>query len=181
MPKPFLIVFGLLVFSQNLSGQFKPFNSFIPVGFTILDSASGDLNNDRQKDIVLILRNKFDSTITDTTRPLLLLEGNGAGKYRLMTRNDHVVLCKGCGGLFGDPYDGITIKKGYFSIEHFGGSNWRWTRIITFRFDPKTRQFILHRDAGFSWSVFEPEDRSESIFNKEDFGKLNFVDYSNEK
>jgi hypothetical protein len=111
----------------------------IPADFTILDSASGDINKDGVRDLVIILRNKYETFNTDTTRPLLLLEGNLKRRYKLLARNDSVVLCMGCGGVHGDPYQGITVKSGYFSIEHFGGSGWRWTRIITFKYDPKKR------------------------------------------
>lgn len=33
-----------------------------------------------------------------------------------------------------NPYSGLTIKNGYFSVEHYAGSAWRWTRIPTFKY-----------------------------------------------
>lgn len=176
----FVTFCNLLVSAQTNKAQLLKF--YIPKDYSILDSASGNLNNDSYKDLVLILKYKYESTGGDTTRPLLLLAGTKENRYFLMAKNDSVVLCKECGGIFGDPYQGITIKKGFFSIEHYGGSSWRWTRIITFKYDVKSKQFLLHRDAGVSYHNTEhPIKETVIISNKSDFDKLNFVNYSYEK
>jgi hypothetical protein len=181
MLKPLIIILASFLCGQNSFGQFKSLMQIIPTDFTILDSTSGDINKDGVKDLVLILKNNYEKFNTDTTRPLLLLQGNKVGQYKLIARNDSVVLCMGCGGVHGDPYQDITIKNGYFSIEHFGGSSWRWTRIITFRFDTKTKSFYLHRDAGQSWHTSDPNKTTENLFNKTDFDKLSFGKYSYNK
>ena len=71
--------------------------------------------------------------MSDTARHLLIIQGEKDGTFKIVANNDSIVLCFGCGGVFGDPYAGITVKDNYFSIEHYGGSAWRWTRIITFK------------------------------------------------
>lgn len=181
MQKAILCLFTFLMFCNICSGQDSQFKSFVPNGFTVLDTTSGDLNQDGKADVVLILRNKLEKENPDTTRPLLLLLGNGKGGYSLAARNDSAVLCLGCGGVFGDPYVRIAIKKNYFSIEHYGGSSWRWTRVITFKFDSKSKRFVLHRDAGYSWHASDSNKQTENIYSKADFGKLPFEKYSYEK
>lgn len=178
--KRVLFLFCLFAIHFIAQGQSNPapYRSFIPKGFSLLDSASGDLNKDVHKDLVLVLRNDSEDLNKDTTRPLLLLAGKGNGLYQLIDRNDHVVLCAGCGGVFGDPYQGITIKSGYFSVEHYGGSSWRWTRIITFKWDPTSKGFKLHRDAGVSFHTSNPDKREEMVHNKKDFGKLVFSQFN---
>lgn len=173
-----ILVLGLpnLVRSQAAS-----LASFIPADYKLLDSASGDLTGDGVKDLVLILHLRQETDFPDTTRPLLLLQGLGKGQYQLMARNDHVVYCAGCGGVFGDPYAGITVKGKYFSIEHYGGSNWRWTRVITFRYDAKTTHFILHRDAGESFHTSDPDKTEQIVHSPESFGKIRLEEYSNEE
>jgi hypothetical protein len=143
----FAIAILVLALPSRVQSQSGAIPSFIPADYQVLDSASGDLTGDGIKDLVLILHLSKETDFPDTTRSLLLLQGLGKGQYQLMARNDHVVYCAGCGGVFGDPYAGITVKGKYFSIEHYGGSNWRWTRVITFRYDAKTKHFLLHRDA----------------------------------
>ncbi|MFL9484747.1 hypothetical protein ACI6Q2_18330 [Chitinophagaceae bacterium LWZ2-11] len=181
MHKQLPIIIIILLFCEASFGQYKNLQQFIPKNFTILDSASGDLNKDGFRDLILILRSDFEKDSPDTTRPLLILEGNANGQYKLVARNDSVVLCKECGGIFGDPYNHITVKGSYFSIEHMGGSAWRWTRIITFKFDAKTNQFILHRDEGESWHTSNPNKTKESLIDKQNFDKLPFEKYTNNK
>lgn len=175
-PLIILIFTGNVAYSQGVSSP--SYKDFIPKGYQLLDSASGDLNSDRYPDLVLILKTINEDSIPDSNRPLYLLTGTPSGELILFGSNDRVVLCKGCGGAFGDPYQGITVKSGYFSIEHYGGSSWRWTRIITFKYDNKSGQFILHRDAGVSFHATEPDAVTDIIHNKERFGKQSFSDYS---
>ena len=78
----------------------------------------------------------------------------------------------------GDPFQGITIKRGYFSVEHYGGSSWRWTKIITFKYDTRTSEFRLHRDAGESFHASAPEKVKITVSRKEEYGKLPFTQYS---
>lgn len=177
-----LALFLLFTLQSNAQSQFQPLNSYILKDFIILDSLSGDLNNDKIKDLVLILKHNQEDDNFDTTRPLLLLEGNNQGLYRLMAKNDNVVLCKICGGVFGDPYDGISINNRTFSIEHYGGSRFRWTRIITFKFDKSSNQFILKSDAGIVYDNGNPDKKTEKrSYNKIDFGRLAFTKFNYDK
>ena len=176
-----LFGFALFAFINYSAGQSQTLDFVYSCWFSILDSASGDINKDGKKDLLVILKNNLEETSGDTTRPLLILMGNGTGLYDLSDRNDSVVLCKACGGVFGDPYAGMTVKNNFFSIEHYGGSNWRWTRIITFRYDQKSKQVLLHRDAGDSFHTSDPDKTTLNLYNKEDFGKLSFSEYSYDK
>ncbi|UOG73779.1 hypothetical protein MTX78_16835 [Hymenobacter tibetensis] len=132
---------------------------FIPAGYELLDATSGNLNLDVLPDKVLVLQRKDADTTTmgDTlNRPLLLLLGQPNHRYQLAARNDRAVMCSGCGGMMGDPYQGITIKRGFFSVEHYGGSGWRWTHISTFKYAPTDRQWYLHREGGDSFHAADP-------------------------
>ena len=155
---------------------------FISDGYLLLDSASGDLNLDEYSDKILILKKvgeEITSDIIDNPekRPLLVLIGQENGDYRLAAKSYSTVYCYDCGGMMGDPYQGVTIKDGYFSIEHYGGSAWRWTRIITFRFSKDCDYWFLHRDGGESFHVSEPDGGTDFMRTKEDFGKVKFEDF----
>ncbi|UOQ65178.1 hypothetical protein [Hymenobacter volaticus] len=157
---------------------------FIPTGYNLLEATSGDLNLDALPDKVLVLQ-RIDpdtSAMGDTLdRPLLLLLGQPNHRYQLAARNDRAVMCSGCGGMMGDPYQGITIKKGFFSVEHYGGSGWRWTHISTFKYAPADKQWYLHREGGDSFHAADPEKVETHIETVRDFGQVSFADYDYEK
>ncbi len=155
--------------------------AFIPAGFSILDSLSGNLNLDNYPDMILILKINGEDSLFEINRPLLILTGQENKTYKLETRNDSVVLCRSCGGVFGDPYESSVIKNGYFSIQHYGGSNWRWTRIITFKYNKEKNNWVLHRDAGESFHTSAPDKTEKIVTNKNDFDVLSFEKFNNVK
>lgn len=159
-------------------------NDFIPAGYSLLHSATGDLNLDTYPDMLLVLKSEAEDTIESydkqTPRPLIILLGQQDGTYKLGGRSDHVVLCGGCGGIYGDPYVGLTIKDGYFSAEHYGGSNWRWTRIITFKYNKDDSKWYLHKDGGDSYHISNPDKVETEVKTTKDFGKVLFQDYKHE-
>ncbi|MGZ4036634.1 MAG: hypothetical protein ACXVPQ_02330, partial [Bacteroidia bacterium] len=104
----------------------------------------------------------------------LILLKQADGTYKRAARNDEAVMCAKCGGVFGDPYERMVIKNGYFSVEHYGGSNWRWSDIVTFHYDKKTGKWLLHRWGGSSYHTSEPAKVSESVKTVKDFGTVEF-------
>lgn len=158
--------------------------TFIPDDHLVLDYEYGNLNNDElEKDVILISHSKKEQTedFYEGERNLYILCRNSEGKLIEVGMNPDVVLCKGCGGIFGDPYNTIAIKNGYFSIEHYGGSNWRWTRIITFKHDGQKKDWFLHKDGGVSYHTSDPEGKEEEeIATTKDFGIVAFKDFKNE-
>jgi len=113
---------------------------FIPPRYgELADSrAVGDLNHDGRPDLALVLRPLVEDTTAypDEALParlLLVLFGTPTG-YVLAAQTGRAVLCKGCGGMYGDPFAGLTIEKGILGVAHYGGSNWRWRIDSKFRY-----------------------------------------------
>lgn len=168
---------------ENLPTELK---AFVPEGYEALNATSGDLNLDSFPDVVLIIRqpNEHDtSDVVDhpTKRPLLILLGEGGNKYKLAARNDNVVLCVDCGGVFGDPFEGVSIKNGVFSVEHYGGSAWRWTKIITFKYSPKDKNWLLSRVGSDSFHTSDPNKVKSTIKTAKNFGRVLFEKYDGYK
>lgn len=71
--------------------------SFVPDGYAILATTTGDLDSDGLADKLLVLKNKNEWTISSyadekpTKRPLLLLLGQTDKSYRFAFRNDDAV------------------------------------------------------------------------------------------
>lgn len=157
----------------------KEIAAFVLPGYEILGQQIGDLNADGQEDVILIQKKPDEAETSDVNehpekRPLLLLTRQPDGSLQLAARNDNVVLCVDCGGVFGDPYSGIVIKGNYFSIEHYGGSSWRWTRIITFRYNPDEKYWFLHKDGSESYHTSDPDKVETTVKTVKDFGKVRF-------
>lgn len=106
----------------------KTIAAFIPAGWEILDSASGDLNKDARTDFALVLQHrekkqliKKDQYTTDTVitnpRMLLLLFADSSG-YKLMEQNNTFVpTCDQPPNVMDDPFGDISIRKGVIKIE----------------------------------------------------------------
>lgn len=160
----------------------KQLDQFIPKGYSVLDTASGNLNLDDYTDMILILKKDNEEETSDVIenpekRPLLILIGQADGTIKKVAKNDNTVYCVDCGGVYGDPYEAIVIKNGYFSIEHYGGSNWKWTRTVTYNYSKKDQQWYLHKDGGEQFEVSDPTSSKEIIRTTKDFGKVKFVDF----
>jgi hypothetical protein len=152
-----LLLCNAVSFAQNITheaqaGLAKTFSRFMGSAQIVWDTAMTDFNNDGLKDIAVVAAEKDDQ---DKNRSLIILT-NTASDYVLSVKADNAVLCASCGGIFGDPYAGISFKKNVLTINHYGGSAWRWTSDFTFRFQNNQWELI-----GIS---------QDSYFNAEDCG-----------
>ncbi len=131
--------------------------SFVPQGWLLKDQVKGDFNADSIPDIVLLLASNAEQSeagfMYECHRPLLILKGTQQG-YVLSASCKHAVLCKGCGGAFGDPYESISLEKNVLNINHYGGSAYRWSRNYTFRFLQNQWLLIGCSESSF-WSLGE--------------------------
>ncbi|MGI4865344.1 MAG: hypothetical protein ACRYFZ_15590 [Janthinobacterium lividum] len=149
----------------------------LPAGYVVLAAEPGDLNRDALPDYLVVLNRPNEQKTSDvvahpTKRPLLLFLGGAGGTYTLAARTDNAVYCVDCGGIMGDPFMGLTIKKGYFTVEHYGGSAQRWTRFVTFKYDPVGRAWLLHRDGSEHFHATDPEHGTTTATTAKNFGRV---------
>jgi hypothetical protein len=169
-------------FKQDIDNLPNELLEFVPTNFSVLDTISGDLNLDEINDYILVLKKNGEDSLSNVVdnperRPLLILLRDKDNKLKLVRRNNNTVYCIDCGGMMGDPFMGITIKNGYFSVEHYGGSAWRWTRIITYKFSKQDNEWFLHKDGSESFHASEPEKIENKIRTTKDFGKIKFEEF----
>jgi|GEM_PF-3180366 hypothetical protein len=135
--------------------------SLIPNNYEIKDLKFGHLNNDTLTDAILIIKSKFekleDSIQRDQYRPLLIVIQQNDKSFKVAKRNDHIVLCKNCGGAFSDPYEGLYVENKTFQIIFSGGSRWRWTREIEFGYDPGISNWVLLNDSGDAYDGLQED------------------------
>ena len=176
------ILILLLLSSVCLSSLSQDFRSFIPNDYDTLDDgvARGDLNKDGKEDIVIVVGSKWEqdenwsekaSDSNVAPRLLIILFGTDSG-YVQIVKNDKAILCKDCGGIFGDPFAGIEINKNVLSINHYGGSNWRWGYTHKFRFQDK--EFFLIGQTKYSFLAVENCEKLNDFAGTK-YEDINFV------
>lgn len=163
----FTVLLSLLIVTgcEQKSGP-TAFENLLEEGYEVFFR---DTLHIEQKDLVVVAlkRQKEDSLLWETReempRPLVILETQGSGKFDIALRNDKVILCGTCGGIFGDPLDLIETGDKSFTISHYGGSRYRWTRHISFEFDGDKGGWFLSSDKGVSYDNLNPEGEMENI------------------
>lgn len=116
-------------------------DAIIPDGWKILEKyqgelaiAEGDLNKDNIPDIAVVIEKKISEEEEAPPRALLIAFGTSNGSYELSIIADNVMLKADEGGIWGDPFDELSIDKGSVLVSDYGGSNWRWYNKYRFRF-----------------------------------------------
>lgn len=181
--KRFLFLIAALASILQLNAQQKNLSkppagsaAFIPKGFELLDYETGDLNGDGRSDVVLVLKNvnedSLDMDDAANNRPLLLLTRQADNKLKLAARNDEVIMCKQCGGVFGDPYEGITVGKNMLTINFYGGSAWRWGVEYKFKYDAAAKNWMLDKETDIYYHNADPDKMKTTVYTREELGSV---------
>lgn len=151
--------------------------SLLPKGAQLLDWQNADLNNDGRPDILLI----HEAAEDDGPRTLLIALRQSDGRLNVVKRNDKVVFCRQCGGVFGDPYESLEAGKGRFTVNHYGGSNWRWVFSFDFAYSRRDKTWQLVRVDESSFHTSAPNNMKTRTYKPpRDFGKIDFADFDPE-
>jgi hypothetical protein len=183
----FVITLSLMpasVAAQNdaiaIPAEVKP---FVTKGTIPIALEASDLNADGRKDFLLVLSEVVPENAPYEEgageRSVLILVREASGSLTLATRNDQVVYCKNCGGVFGDPFAGIDVRGTRFTVNNYGGSNDRWSYSYTFDYSRRDRTWQLVRAEESSFHALDPK-RTERIHvytPPKNFGLINFADF----
>jgi hypothetical protein len=97
-----------------------------------------DLNGDRLADVAFVISHGgsesagAEDVVVKHVLVLALRESDG--KLHRSVVSDSAVLDGDEGGVFGDPFDDLSIDKGIVVISHYGGSRDRWGFTHRYRF-----------------------------------------------
>ncbi len=188
--KKYSLIFLLLttcLFSLQAQDKVVPkeLRPFIREGYELMDFLKTDLNGDNRPDYILILKIKgedtigFDNTNWDASRPLLLIVRQPDNSLKNVISNSELVLCKQCGGVMGDPYQGVTGKPGGFTIDFYGGSSWRWSETYSFSYDKIKKNWFLQRHTSSNFQSGDPEKTEENTtINRNEIGDIILANFS---
>lgn len=168
MYKFFIAVIMIIVVNTTEAQDLKvpaEAKSFIIKSFEPLDYIAGDLNGDKKQDAILILKTPGEDTMMDQflNRPFLLLIRQADGKLQQVVRNDSIILCRQCGGVFGDPYNGIKLTPTGFNLSFYGGSSWRWSYDYQFVYRATGKSWFLLKEKQSNYHSGDPEKTMKNI------------------
>jgi len=138
-----ILLFGFLYSLSNSEASPtnpKDIHSLVPSGWKIMTKdddpviAEGDLNKDGIPDVATVIEQKESTSDEEPSRALLIAFGTRNDSYTLSIIADNVILKADEGGVWGDPFESLSIDRGSVVVSDHGGSNWRWYNKYRFRF-----------------------------------------------
>lgn len=182
----FLVICYTAVHAQSfvfpvLPEQGKSTATLVPQNWRVIDSVSGDLNNDKIKDLALILEfyrpvkenraygDNETELITEVQKPRILaiyFRRSTTGSYRIATQNNNFILRSEEGGAMGDPLCPLSIEGNKLSLAFEGGSNWRWKLNYTFKYQDKVWQLTKANNYAYHTGSGEMNDKIYDFINK---------------
>ena len=156
---------------------------FIQKGLIAIALETGDLNADGRKDHILVVSEPVDENAAweegAGERSVMILVREPGGELRLAGRNDLVVLCRNCGGVFGDPFAGVSIRGSSFTVNNYGGSNDRWSYSYTFAYSRRDSTWQLVRVEDESFHALDPKHTTKRrVYTPpKNFGLINYADF----
>ena len=157
---------------------------FVEKGMIPIALETGDLNADGRKDFILVTSPRVpDGSMYDEAgdgaRQTMILVRGADGTLSVAARNDEVVMCKNCGGVFGDPFAGVAIKGTRFTVSNYGGSNDRWAYDFTFGYSLRDKTWQLVRVEETSFHALDPvKTEKKHVYSPpKSFGLINFADF----
>jgi hypothetical protein len=186
MQRSLAICFCLFVAPLVVAAQDTPLKipaevaPFIESGTKALALERADLNSDGTEDFILVLEKQNPSRDSDdfpvNQRPLLILLRGADGKLAVAKRNEKIVMCSQCGGVFGDPFEGVIAGRSSFSVEHYGGSAWRWKYSYKFNYSRIDKTWQLVRVEEINYHTSNPNKATTKIYTPpKDFGKIDIA------
>jgi hypothetical protein len=159
---------------------------FVEAGTKAIFVGSADLNGDGRSDYLLVLekqkQRESDPDIEEAQRPLLIVIRQADGRLKLQKRSDRVVYCSRCGGMMGDPLDGVEVGPGSFAVSHYGGSAWRWSNRYQFAYSRRDDTWQLVRVDESAFHAGDPDHMTKKkvLVPPRHYGKIDIADFDPE-
>ncbi|HJZ83091.1 MAG TPA: hypothetical protein VKD91_22175 [Pyrinomonadaceae bacterium] len=122
-------------------------SGLVPKGWRLEQStlSLSDLNGDGQPDAAFVLSNGGSGLADEPAivkHVLVLALRRSDGKLHTSIVNDAAVLDGDEGGVFGDPFQELSVDHGVVMIQHYGGSRDRWGFTHRYRFQDNQWKLI---------------------------------------
>jgi hypothetical protein len=129
MLKPLMIIASLLIFEISF-GQV----AVVPTQYRLIKEVFGDLNRDGVEEKVAVYNmTPEEDNIKGIDRVVIIFRKN-KGQWVIWQQSGNAVGNSRDGGMMGDPFEDIEIKKGVLLISQAGGSSWKWRHVDKYKF-----------------------------------------------
>jgi hypothetical protein len=105
-------------------------SAFLPPGTSLRLAERGDIDGDGDQDAVIVL--DAGDGAARQPRTLLLLRRDADGRLQRALESPRAISCRRCGGMIGDPLQGIRIAPGALTLRFEGGSREMWSSEFEF-------------------------------------------------
>ncbi|MBO0931533.1 hypothetical protein [Fibrella aquatilis] len=165
---------------------FKRHIAQTPGGYTYEQHATGDINNDRQADVVIIAHKpnpKPNTTRVNYDRRVLLLLNEPNGRFKNGPYTDQLLRCSTCGGgSLMDPLSRVDFFGKSLTFIQSYGMGLKTNEFVTFRYEDKEKDWLLYT-ISMSKSELVNGGKSERItpperVGKRDFGHIRFQEFT---
>jgi hypothetical protein len=158
----------------------KTIVSLVPQNWKIIDSVSGDLNNDHIKDLAFVIEfyrpvkenraygDNDTEIITETQKPRILavyFRRSANGAYRQSAQNNNFILRSDEGGEMGDPIRPMNIAENKLILSFEGGGNWRWKLRYSFKYQDKDWLLTKANNYAYQNGSDEMNDKQYDFLN----------------
>ena len=106
-------------------------SAFLPPGTSLRLAERGDIDGDGDQDVVIVVETS-DGDAARQPRPLLLLRRDADGRLQRTIESPRAINCRRCGGMVGDPLQGIRIEPGALTLRFEAGSRELWSSEFQF-------------------------------------------------
>jgi hypothetical protein len=165
----------------KLPSQGNAISTLIPQNWKAIDTAFGDLNNDKSEDIAFVL--EFEKPVTERRaygdaetelirefqKPRILavyFKDAKSGRYIFALQNNNFVLRSEEGGALGEPFKQLNIINNNLNLVFEGGSEWRWKLDYSFKFQHKDWDLIQANHLYYNSSTGEMTIKAYDFTNR---------------
>lgn len=106
----------------------------IPENYVLIDSISGDLDNDGISELVVAYNTKPQLDYHENIQRELIIYKLKNSEWVVWKSSLQALYGSTEGGMMGDPFGEIKIENGILTITHQGGSSWKWYVIDKYRY-----------------------------------------------
>lgn len=131
MSKLIKFILVVLINCQAISGQ----GLSLPKNYSVVDSVRGDLNMDGIDELVVAYDTDKESEDTFESVPReLIIYKKEKNEWVVWKKSKDALYGSRDGGMMGDPFGEIEIKKGLLLVSQNGGSSWKWGHTDKYRY-----------------------------------------------